>query len=122
MRRSKIIIIALALILSAILLSGCGKGVQLDENEVIEGNGSERLVKEGTVYSYENGTIEKDGAEFAKIETAKDDKLFALGEYLYANTSDGAVQIRISDAKDSARGRYWRQREDGYIISRTRAK
>ena len=89
----------LPLIVIALCFSGCGKGVVLDENEVIEGNGSAKVTKAGVIYSYEKGCVKKDGADFAEVQNAKDDKLFALGEYLYANTEDGAVQIRISDAK-----------------------
>lgn len=89
----------IAAALAILCLAGCGKGVALNEDEIIEGNGSASLVKEGSSYSYEDGTIKKDGEILTTVENAKDGKLFALGEYLYANTADGAVQIRISDAK-----------------------
>ena len=98
MKRLKIIKV-ISLFLCVLLLTACGEGVVLDENEIIEGNGTAELIKEGVPYKYESGVITKNGETIAELTSPKDDKLFALGQYLYANTEDGAMQIRISDGK-----------------------
>jgi hypothetical protein len=95
--QTKISSLFLALII-AFSLSAC-RGVVLDENEVIDGNGTDTLEKAGAIFTYDNGEIKKDGEVLATIEGAEDDSLFALGEYLYVNASEGVMQIRISDGK-----------------------
>lgn len=90
-----------ALILCVVLSIGvasCGKGVNLDENEVIAGNGTDKVEKNGVIYTLSNGSIFADGVNICTISST-DNKLFALGEYLYVNTSDGAKQISVSDGK-----------------------
>lgn len=90
---------AVLLLLAALIcLAGCG-GVVLDENEITEGNGTDSLVKEGAVFTYKDGVIYKEKEVLASLEGASDESLFALGEYLYANTEEGVMQIRISDGK-----------------------
>lgn len=85
--------------MAAILCLAACRGVVLDENETITGNGTAEIVKENVTYTYKSGVIYKDGELLASLENASDESLFALGEYLYANTSDGAMQIRIANGK-----------------------
>lgn len=94
MKRVKLI----ALLCAALILAGC-RGVVLDENEVIPGNGTSEVTKAGVTFLYSGGVILKDGEMLAELEGPADEKLFALGEYLYANTAEGAMQIRISDGR-----------------------
>ncbi len=95
MNKLKTVILLLA---ALICLAGCG-GVVLDENEITEGNGTDSLVKAGAAFTYKDGVIYKENEVLASLEGASDDSLFALGEYLYANTEEGVKQIRISDGK-----------------------
>lgn len=90
----------IAIILSVLCLAGCGcQGVLLDENEVIEGNGTACVIKQGVTYTLEGTSIKADGKELYNIENVKEDKLFALGEYLYVNTKDGVVQLKLDGSK-----------------------
>lgn len=90
----------LVLLVLMCCLAGCGKGVNIDENEVIDGNGTGSLTKGGVVYSCEGDNIYKNGELLVTVEGIKDGKLFALGEYLYVNTKDdGSKQIRLDGSK-----------------------
>lgn len=86
------------LLAALIALSAC-RGVVLDENEVITGNGTDTVIRENATYTYEGGVIKKDGEALASLSEPSDEALFALGEYLYANTAEGTMQIRISDGR-----------------------
>ncbi len=93
----KAAILAFAVILC---LTACGgKGVVIDENEVIEGNGTSSLTKGEAVYSCSGDDIYKDGEKLVTVEGIKDEKLFALGDFLYVNTSDGSKQITLDGQK-----------------------
>lgn len=96
MKKITAIILLFVLCLS---LTGCSGGVVLDENEVIEGNGTERVVKGGSVYEIKDGVIEKDGAILYRAENATKDCIFALGQYLYVNTDKGAMQLKLDGSK-----------------------
>ncbi len=87
-----------ALLLILLLLSGCANNV-IDENEVIDGNGTDTIVKNGVTYTIENGEIFSDGVPLASLENSTSDTLFAMGNYLYANTEDGAMQISLKNGK-----------------------
>lgn len=90
----------IALVLAVLCLAGCGcTGVVLDENEVIEGNGTNTVIKQGVTYTIDGTSIKADGEELYNIEGIKEDKLFALGEYLYVNTNDGVVQAKLDGSK-----------------------
>ncbi len=79
-----------------LLLSGCGcRGVVLDENETVLNNGTQSLVKNEVEYSISDGKICADGDVLYEVENTIEDKIFALGEYLYVNTTDGVVQMKI---------------------------
>ena len=90
----------IGLVLVVLCLAGCGcSGVVLDENEVIEGNGTNTVVKQGVTYTIEGTSIKADGEELYTIEGVKEEKLFALGEYLYVNTNNGVVQAKLDGTK-----------------------
>ena len=90
----------IGLVLVVLCLAGCGcSGVVLDENEVIEGNGTNTVVKQGITYTIEGTSIKADGEELYTIEGVKEEKLFALGEYLYVNTNNGVVQAKLDGSK-----------------------
>lgn len=95
MKRLTVFILAVAL-----FLTGCGcRGVVLDENEVIEGNGTKTVVKNGVTYEIADGEVKRDGEKIYKVENVKEDRLFALGEYLYVNAEDGVWQMREDGTK-----------------------
>lgn len=97
MKKNTAIILALALCLA---LCACGQGVVLDENEVIIGNGTGEVVKNNDTYTLEGEWIIADGkGGLCVIGTSTDGKIFALGEYLYVNTPEGAVQVSIKTGK-----------------------
>ncbi len=96
MKKILCFILAVCALLS---LAGCSGGVVLDENEVIENNGTSSVTKGGSVYQNDGGCITKDGEELAVLENVTDDRLFALGEYLYVNTEEGAMQIAVATSK-----------------------
>lgn len=101
----KLKILALVLCLSFILSGcGCGNGVILDENEDIVGNGTWQVTKGGSVYTIMNNTISKDDTVLYEIDNIKNYALFALGEYLYVNTTEGAYQLRLDGSKMSKFG------------------
>lgn len=75
-------------------LTAC-TGVKIDENEEIIGNGTWQVTKGGAVYTIENNYIAKDGLIICTIDNIKTYSLFALGEYLYVNTTDGAKQLTL---------------------------
>lgn len=89
----------LILMLAVMCLCGCGRGVVLDENEKIDGNGTSEVVKQGEKYTNDGTTVYKNGEAFCEPKEMKDNRLFALGEYLYVNTHKGAMQIDIKSAK-----------------------
>lgn len=94
----KITAIILALVL-ALSLAGCGGGVKLDENEAIVGNGTWQITKGDSVYTIMDNVVQKDGNVLYEIDNIKTYTLFALGEYLYVNTTDGAMQLRTDGSK-----------------------
>lgn len=95
----------IALVLIAVLcISGCGGGVVLDENEVIEGNGTNTLTKAGVTYTNDGTTVTKDGEALYTFENMTSDRLFALGEYLYVNTQNGAMQLKLDGTKSKRFG------------------
>ncbi len=96
MKKFLIVILSLSLLFAA----GCGcEGVVLDENEVIENNGTSKVIRGDVTYTSEGEKVYKNGELLAQVEGAKDDKVFALGEYLYKNTNEGAMQISIEKGK-----------------------
>lgn len=88
--------IFLAVMVFVFILAGC-RGVVLDENEEIVGNGTWQVTKGGSVYTVYDNTISKDNVVLYEIDDMKtydgSYKLFALGEYLYVNTEKGAMQL-----------------------------
>ncbi len=88
------------------LLSGCGcaKGVILDESETIVGNGTWQVTKGDSVYTIMNNNIMKDDVVLYQIDNIKTYTLFALGEYLYVNTTEGAMQLKLDGSKISKFG------------------
>ncbi len=94
MKKVTALILALALCIS---LPGCG--VKLDETEVIVGNGTWQLTKGDSVYTVMGNTVTKDDAVLYEINNIKTYNLYALGEYLYVNTLDGAMQLRLDGSK-----------------------
>ncbi|MBQ8002793.1 MAG: hypothetical protein IJ297_05060 [Clostridia bacterium] len=91
-------IVSIALLI-CMCLSLCACGVKLDENEAIVGNGTWQVTKSGDVYTIMDNTVKKNDAVLYEINNIKDYKLFALGEYLYVNTLDGAMQLFIDGSK-----------------------
>lgn len=90
-------------ILTAIIfcfaLSACD-GVKLDEGEVIENNGTEKVVRGKETYTTDKeGNVYKNGEKIASFENSLDNNVFVLGEYVYKNTSDGAMQASIEKGK-----------------------
>ncbi len=109
-----------------IALSACGQGVVLDENEVVVGNGTGTVVKNNYTYTIDGESIVVDGnGELCVIGTSTDGKIFGLGEYLYVNTPEGAMQISIENGKKrkfgngeiiAAKGKYiYYQSEDNKV-------
>lgn len=96
MKKLASIILLFALCLS---LSGCGEGVRIDENESIAGNGTWQITKGESVYTIEDNTVSCDGETLYEIDNIKSNNLYALGEYLYVNTTDGAMQLRLDGSK-----------------------
>lgn len=94
MKRIISVILALCLCLA---FAGCG--VKLDENEAIVGNGTWQVTKGDSVYTIMDNTVLKDGGLLYEINNIKEYVLFALGEYLYVNTTDGAMQLYIDGSK-----------------------
>lgn len=91
-----------AIILSLIMclaLAACGEGVKLDENEVIVGNGTWQITKGDSVYTIMDNIVTKDEAILYEIDNIKTYNLYALGEYLYVNTTDGAMQLKLDGSK-----------------------
>lgn len=90
--------IFLAVMVCVFILTGC-KGVVLDENEDIVGNGTWQVTKGGSVYTVYDNIISKDNDVLYEIDDMKAYdgayKLFALGEYLYVNTEKGAMQLAL---------------------------
>lgn len=81
-------------------LCACGQGVVLDENEVIIGNGTGEVVKNNDTYTIDGEWIVADGrGGLCVIGSSTDGKIFALGEYLYVNTPEGAMQVSIKTGK-----------------------
>lgn len=102
MKKVFAIILALTMCFS---LAACGcRGVVLDENEVIEANGTEKVIKQGVTYTIDGNKVFADGKELYTIEGVKEQKLFLLGEYLYVNTSKGVVQAKLDG---SAQKQIW---------------
>lgn len=96
MKKVTALILALVLCLG---FAGCGGGVKLDENEVIVGNGTWQLTKGDSVYTVMGNTVTKDDAVLYEINNIKTYSLYALGEYLYVNTLDGAMQLKLDGSK-----------------------
>lgn len=94
-------LIALVIVcIMCLMVTSCGSGgVILDENEVISGNGTDKVEKAGVTYVLENGKVKKDGTVLYEFDNLINEKLFALGEYLYVNTIDGAMQLGINKDK-----------------------
>lgn len=91
----KLISILLSVII-CVALSACGQGVVLDENEVIIGNGTGTVIKNNDTYTIDGEWIIVDEiGGLCTIGSSTDGKIFALGEYLYVNTPEGAMQISI---------------------------
>ena len=91
-----------AIILSLIMclaLAACGEGVKLDENEVIVGNGTWQITKGDSVYTIMDNIVTKDEDVLYEIDNIKTYNLYALGEYLYVNTTDGAMQLKLDGSK-----------------------
>ena len=80
-------------------MAACADGVQLDENEVILGNGTDLVTKGGSIYKIADDAVSKDDALLYEIDNLTNNKLFALGEYLYVNTTDGAMQLKLDGSK-----------------------
>lgn len=78
-------------------LGACG--VKLDENEAIVGNGTWQVTKGDSVYAIMDNVITKDNIVLYEIDNIKTYTLFALGEYLYVNTTDGAMQLTLDGSK-----------------------
>lgn len=93
----KIISVMLAFAI-CVALSGCS-GVKLDENEAIVGNGTWQVTKGDSVYTIMDNIVTKDDAILYEINNIKTYTLFALGEYLYVNTTDGAMQLTLDGKK-----------------------
>ncbi len=91
----KFLLLLLAVVL---LISGC-EGVQIDENEIITGNGTEKIVKGTDVYTVEGNEVTKNSETLYEFDNIKENKLFALGEYLYLNTEKGAMQLTLDGKK-----------------------
>lgn len=96
MKRILALILALAVCFS---LAGCGGGVKLDENEVIVGNGTWQITKGDSVYTIMDNNVKKDDTVLYEINNIKTYNLYALGEYLYVNTTDGAMQLALDGSK-----------------------
>ena len=90
------IILAVVLCLS---LAACSGGVQLDENEVVKGNGTPALLKRGITYTLQDGTIYADSTALYTFDDITTEQLFTLGEYLYVNTQKGAMQLTLDGKK-----------------------
>lgn len=89
----KIVLLSLCAVM---MLSGCGcQGVVMDENEVVLNNGTQSVTKNDVEYAIADGEISADGKVLYEIENVVEDKIFALGEYLYVNTETGVVQMKI---------------------------
>lgn len=86
----------IALMLALVLLAGCGEGVVIDENEVIIGNGTGEVIKNNDTYTIDGEWIVADSkGGLCTIGSSTDGKIFALGDYLYVNTPEGALQVSI---------------------------
>ncbi len=96
MKKLTAIVLAFALCLA---LAGCGEGVKLDKDEVIVGNGTWQITKGGSVYTIMDNVVTKDEETLYEIDNIKTYNLYALGEYLYVNTTDGAMQLRLDGSK-----------------------
>ena len=94
-------LIALVIVcLMCLVIASCGSGgVILDENEVISGNGTDKVEKAGITYVLENGKVKQGETVLYEFDNLINEKLFALGEYLYVNTIDGAMQLGINKDK-----------------------
>ena len=101
MKKVLALILALAVCFGHV---GCGNGVKLDENEVIVGNGTWQITKDGSVYTIMDNNVKKDDAVLYEINNIKTYNLYALGEYLYVNTLDGAMQLKLDGSKKSKFG------------------
>lgn len=96
MKRLMAVLLALTFLMG---LAACGGGVKLDENEAIVGNGTWQLTKGDSVYTIMDNVVTKDNAVLYEINNIKDYKLFALGEYLYVNTTEVAMQLKLDGSK-----------------------
>lgn len=94
----KITAIILSLIM-CISLAGCTEGVVLDENEVIVGNGTWQVTKGDYIYMIVDNVVTRDEKVIYEIDNIKNYNLYALGEYLYVNTTDGVMQLKIDGSK-----------------------
>lgn len=86
-------------VLMCVLFVACGKGVSLDENEAITGNGTTSVTKAGTTYTLTGGKVTAGDTVLYEFDNLINEKLFALGDYLYVNTTDGAMQLSINGGK-----------------------
>ncbi|MGM9552106.1 MAG: hypothetical protein ACI3XA_07615 [Clostridia bacterium] len=87
------------ILMMCLCLSFASCGVNLDENEEIIGNGTWQVTKGGSVYTIENNYVTRDNEIICEFDNIKNYNLFALGEYLYVNTTDGAMQITLDGKK-----------------------
>ncbi|MBR5535734.1 MAG: hypothetical protein IKU60_03710 [Clostridia bacterium] len=80
-------------------LTGCGEGVKIDPDEVIVGNGTWQITKGESVYTIIDNIVTKDEEVLYEIDNIKSYNLYALGEYLYVNTQEGAMQLKLDGSR-----------------------